>query len=433
MKKPFNTLIFFIMLFFVGQIYSVQYLIESVRIEKNRIDIAINNEFKNRYLYNDFFAEYSDEINLESLDYSLVTIPFIMHVISIVWVSGKTYYIESMDESLYYSLKRIRKIFKLLYPKTSWKGNLIPKTLVKNNVPLSEDTNKIALTFTSGLDSVCTSMRHRDKEQLLIHINRTGNTRQVCKFAQQFDHELILMRSNFIHILNYSVLDKLSQEIDFWWTGAIEGLSYAGMVAPILISKGYTTLLLPSSLSWDCPFVHLANPVIDNNIRFANVKVQHDSFDLSRVQKQEYLASLCAQEKIAPPELLVCSTKNCCRCEKCLRTINGFIAIGEPYRDYGFDIEEQKVIPLLKELLSGKLWSSRPFLWRFTIWNHMHIQQKVKERQARGETLSPYLRWFLSLDLESMFKKDRLHTQTIHWRNLLELSKKMFDEHSELH
>jgi biotin carboxylase len=425
MKKLLGIILFFFQLFSVNLSFSNLMLIESVQINRNIIDIVVNKEFKKQYLNDDFFAEYPDEVNLESLDYSIVTIPFIMQVISIIWISGKMYYIDSMDETLYYSLKRIRKIIKLLYLNTSWKGKLIPKRLVKNTLPLSEDTNKIAITFTSGLDSVCTSMRHRDKEQLLIHIDRTGNTRQVCKFAQQFGHELIFMRSNFIHILNYSVLNKLSPEIDFWWTGAIEGLGYAGMVSPILITKGYSVLLLPASNSWDCPFVHFANPIIDNNICFANVKIQHDSFDLSRVQKQEYLANLCAQEKIAPPELLVCSTKNCCRCEKCLRTINGFLALGEPYQDYGFDISEEKVIPLLKELLRGQLQR------RFLIWHNLCIQQKVKERQQHGERLSSYLQWFLSLNLEDMLKRDKLSSKTIHWRNLFELSKRMFNEQSE--
>ncbi len=222
-------------------------LIEELRINKNRIDVIINRDFKDQYLRDDFFVEYEDEINLEQLDYSIVTIPFIMNVVSMVWISGKRYCIESMDENLYYSLKKIHEIFELLYPNTSWNGELIPKKLVKNSVSLQEDGNRIALLFTCGLDSVCSSLRHRDKKQLLINIFRIEEVfgkeyeldykQQLIDFAQQYGHENSFMRSNFLDFLNHRVLNTISPEIDCWRTGAVEGLSWAGLVAPILVWK----------------------------------------------------------------------------------------------------------------------------------------------------------------------------------------------------
>ena len=47
-----------------------------------------------------------------------------MNVIAIVWISGNTYYVDEMDTEFYHSLIRIKKVFKTMYPKTAWNGEL---------------------------------------------------------------------------------------------------------------------------------------------------------------------------------------------------------------------------------------------------------------------------------------------------------------------
>ncbi len=53
-------------------------------------------------------------------------------------------------------------------------------------------------------------------------------------------------KSNYWSFLNLDALAKLSPEIQRWRLGAVEGLGWVGMTAPILFAKGYKTLLLPS-------------------------------------------------------------------------------------------------------------------------------------------------------------------------------------------
>ncbi len=110
-------------------------LIESMLVYKNRIDVIVNEEFKAKYLKSDFFAEYDSEIDLEKLDYSLQIMPFILNVVSIVWISGSHYYIDSMDENLFYSLQKVKKVVEALYPHTSFSGELIPRRLTTNVPP----------------------------------------------------------------------------------------------------------------------------------------------------------------------------------------------------------------------------------------------------------------------------------------------------------
>ena len=143
-------------------------LIESVTVNKNHIKIEVNKQFKEKYLTGNFFAEYDKDIDLSKLDYSIQIMPFIMNVLSIVWISGKDWYIDSMDQDLYASLDTIKEVFRRMYPRTKWEGRLIPHRLVKNVPPFKPDTNRIALLFSGGLDSTTSSLYHREKKQLLI-------------------------------------------------------------------------------------------------------------------------------------------------------------------------------------------------------------------------------------------------------------------------
>lgn len=87
-------------------------LIEGIKVARNRLSVAVNREFKRKYLKSDFFAEYDPEILLEQYDYSVLSLPFLLNVITIVWISGETYYVDEMDTELYYSLLRIKKSFR---------------------------------------------------------------------------------------------------------------------------------------------------------------------------------------------------------------------------------------------------------------------------------------------------------------------------------
>lgn len=150
---------------------SIEDLIVGESISKNRLEVQINEVFKAHYLTSDFFADYEDEdVDLTKLDRSLVLMPFLCNVVTIVWISGKKYAIDSLDEDLYHSFQTIKKVFQRLYPKTSWDGEIVPRKIVKNYAPatLKDSKKEIALLYSAGLDSTASSFNHLDKKQLLI-------------------------------------------------------------------------------------------------------------------------------------------------------------------------------------------------------------------------------------------------------------------------
>lgn len=405
-------------------IKSHENLIEDIHVTKNRIDVFINKDFKARYLNSDFFVEYEDpDVDLTKLGFSIVTVPMYMNIISLIWASGKKYHIDEMDKNLYFSLKKIKEIFKRLYPSTRWNGELIPHALIDNTntffVKKKNDAH-IALLFSHGLDSVCTSMRHIDKKQMLItawgHSDCPLNDKDLWRklknmiidFGQRFNHENVFIKSNYHDFINFKYLNKaITPEITLWRIEAIEGLGWLGLAAPLLLSKGYKKFYIASSYCWDNPYPQAALPFIDHNIKFADIAVIHDGFDLTRAQKNEYLARECKKQNINYLFMRVCvknfkSGKNCCKCEKCLRTITGFLILGEDLSKYGFKLTYEEAFKSIKDLFirlrTQKLVDRISYYWR-------ELQDLARKYFPESHTVRhDFLQWFIEQDINSITK-----------------------------
>lgn len=414
-----------------GVLYaSEENLFDSVLVDRNRMVIEINKEFKRKYLTADFFAEYDSRIDLSKLDRSIQIMPCLMNLISIVWISGKTYYVDSLDKELYASLKTVKKVFKKLYPRTAWKGKLIPRTLVTNTFTPKKDTKKrVALLFSGGVDSTASSLVHRKKRQLLVTVwghwdlplsnvdlwlTRKGHLK---KFARSFGHESSFIRSNYFWFLNRKVLDHISKEIPSWRILTVEGIGWAGLVAPLLLLKGYPILLHGSTISWDFPYPAAANPFIDDNIRFSGVGLKHDLFDINRLEKCSLIARIVKAKKLKRPFIRVCEEKiveNCCRCQKCLRTILEFLVIGENPMHYGFAENVEKSLERVQSLAHSYTMSAT------TVWHLCHIQEYLRARKEEGMFINPAFEWIFSLNLANKKGSEVGHAKRINWLDFIE-------------
>lgn len=396
-------------------------LIESVRIHKNRLDVAINNQFKEKYLTQDFFIEYDESINLEDLDYSIAILPFIMNVISLVWVSGKDYYVDSMDSEVVTSLEKIKKMFKIFYPKTAWNGRLIPRKVVKNKpIAKKQPPKKIALLFSCGVDSTASSLAHRDKQQLLITAwgqsalpldNPTfwnKNKSAILAYSKEHDHTNMFIKSNYYYFLNFKKLTRLSPEILTWRIDTIEDIGWAGMVAPILITHQVPVLHIASTETWDFPYPSAANPFIDACISFAGIRVKHDQFELSRFDKISLITHFCSHRLTEKPQLIVCQKKgdviNCNRCEKCLLTALSLFGLGANPAEYGFSLSlDDAKKNMIAFFNTGRFSSSG--LWQF----------KDLQKKLRALDLKNGMGWFKALDFTGKKPYDIKKARPIDW------------------
>ena len=326
------------------------HLIKSIKVNKNSLIITPNCEFKSNYLNDIFKATYDDNIDLENLDFSILSIPFIMSVISLVWESGKTYFIQAMDAELFNALKIIKDVYKVFYPNVAWNGELIPDQLITNHLEKRREP-LIGLAFSGGLDSTYSSLAHYPSKQLLITLfgfsqeikdNQWSLVKQRCReFSKQSGHINCFIESNFREFIDYSKLHERHPKMITWREYCQEAISIAGLSAPILILKQCPTFLISSSFHWRSPVPWGSHPFIDNNIRFSGVGVKNYTPDLNRQTKIQKLIDLCNVNDFPKPTLYVCNklkTKAlpCCKCMKCLMTINGILAEGENPKTFGF-------------------------------------------------------------------------------------------------
>ncbi len=450
-------------------------LIEKISVKGNKLTITPHSRFKKQYLKDTFFAEYETDINLEQFEYSVLSLPFIMNVISIVWISGDTYVVDEMDGELYESLKRIKRVFQTMYPRTSWDGELIPLTLVDSTTqshatPLTpsvvegviatSDENKThclptplaptcpvhslseggyreatdtrektALLFSGGLDSTSTALAHLDKKQLLItawgHWDLPLNEpalwqvrkKKITQFAEQFGNEVSSIKSNYQSFLNWEYLSNLTPEIKKWRLGAVEGLGWAGLCAPILLSKGYPTLRIASSHTWLYPYPSAASPFIDNNIHLHGLQVIHDQFNKTRLQKIAFVCDGYKHHAVEKPFLKICSVEkkfdsNCCNCRKCISTAIGFYALNKIPKTYGLPLSLEQAVKKTLELLAPQK------LNYYTILYFREVQEALKQRIAKGEKLPQELTSLLTIDLDTKIPYDTDDQHKLDWEDM---------------
>jgi hypothetical protein len=357
--------------------------------------------------------------------------PFIMNVISLIWISGENYHVESLDARLYESLKKIKKVFEILYPKTTWDGNLIPARLVDNPMPYKLDAEKhIALLFSGGLDSMVSSYALADKKQLLITawgqwdvpLEKPelwkGRKQRLIAYAQSKGHTNAFLKSNYNTFLNAEVLNALTPEIHHWRIDAIEGIGWAGLTAPILFSKGYTMLYIASSENWELHYPAMAIPYIDDNMSFSECRLKQHLFNYSRLQKIQWLAKERKRLGIDLLEIKGCSSrtvKNCLDCRRCLQTICALMLIGEDYKAYGYSISKKKVQHKVKERVKYSTVNHED------IYNYACLVKYMKELIAQGGSVPEELAWLLTVDFNPLRALDIRNQTTIDWERLHQL------------
>ena len=421
--------------FSTGEAAPAPQLIEDMQVSGSTIKVKINKDFKKKYLKGNFFVEYDKDINLEKFDYSILSMPFLMNVITIVWISGLTYSVQEMDKELFHSLERVKKVFEYMYPSTSWKGSVKPLKLVDHSTGLyapKEDKGcRTAILYSGGLDSFSTALNHKDKRLLFITAwghwdlplsqKELWNKRKskIKQFAHSVGGKLSTVRSNYTSFLRWEYLSKLTPEIKKWRLGAVEGLGWAGITAPILLSKGFPSLHIASSHSWLYTYPAAANPYVDNNLKFAGKRVIHDQFDKTRVQKIEGIVKACSSKEKCP-FLKVCSTekqedKNCGACRKCVTTAIGFYACDADPSKFGIAPTGKAAVSKALELLKPNKQNM------YTLLYFKEVQHRIKNDRSLSSATKKLLKPLLSVDLSSKSPWDIKSQVCLDWKSMQHL------------
>ena len=208
----------------------------------------------------------------------------------------------------------------------------------KSHLPTPRTQERAGFFFSGGIDSLTTLRTNRldfplehpgsFKDGLLIYGIERGEEPEFFKqvvssmseIAQDADIRLIPAYTNIRH---------LDEDSAFW------GKEFQGAVLSAVahaFSQRFTTVTIPSSFDIFNLYPYGSHPLLDPNYSSSDLRIRHDSILLSRFAKTK----LVADWDVALQNLRVCNRKelikpgalNCGKCEKCIRTMTGLLALG---------------------------------------------------------------------------------------------------------
>ena len=360
------------------------------------------------FLEDTFFVQYDSEVNINNVDKSILVIPFISLVAPVAWAVGADVKVDRIDETYLHSLAKVRNVFKDFYPQFSCSNNIEAKNIVRNHF----GGKRTGLLFSGGLDSITSYVRHKEKRPDLILVwgadfrlyeeeSLNKVTQGASRLTNQDEIMLLQVKTN-MRILNERLLTS-EFKVD-WYSKVSHGLMLLGMCPPISAVRAIATIIIASSYTKEFKAPWGSHPLIDNNISWADVRVVHDAYDLSRQQKLKYLSK-------RSPEYLsylrVCPFSavriNCLNCEKCFRTIVGLTLEGIDPRKCNFHVDENIFARIKDSFLKGRiaLGEDESYMWQ-------DIQQNIPQEinnDIHGS--SEFLIWFKNFDL-SQYRENKL-------------------------
>ena len=385
-------------------------IINSIDKVKNRISYTyeIYGEWKKYFINKEkFFIEYTEDI--EDVPYGINIIPFLCNVLPISWIFDGEIVIEQIDKDFYNSISDFKKGYIDMYPMIDFLGTLTVKEIIKYKV---EDNNKSLALFSGGVDAFYTLLSNIDKKPYIATIwgadikleDKNGWNKVIShtkKTAKLYDINYTWMKSSFRMFIDEGRLsqDVYSRANDGWWHGFQHGIGLIGHVAPFIYKKRISKIYIAASFTVKekGKVTCASDPSIDDKVRFCGAKVKHDGYQSSRQDKISFICDYSRKNNTEIP-LRVCweSTggDNCCRCEKCYRTLFGILAEKENPRKYGFNYSDKEFDNIIFDLKNRVSISN--FRWKY-------IQDRFRENYEIKE-LDKNLRWFYRKDIKNIDK-----------------------------
>ena len=351
-----------------------------------------------------YFVEYSFPV--ERIKAAILVIPFLGNILPAAWLCDADVTVPICDEDFYYSLPKIREGFEQMYPGLRWNGTFTAEKIQKNR---KKNTAGSLLLFSGGVDAYASLIRHKEElpdlcmiwgsdVPLTEHKGWTLLNRKAQKTAAEFDCSLTTVRSSFRNVLNTGRLrEQIRETGESWWHGFQHGLALLCLAAPAAWQKGRRTVYIASSFTEEDQVLCGSDPRIDNQVRFFDARCVHDARDLSRKDKISLISSFSSRThtKILPH---VCwqttSGINCGHCEKCWRTMLGFLSEKKNPKEFGF--------PSYRDMGTlGEEIARNAELLKTNIVPHFGPVQEAFRKNYTEEELPRSLQWLLKEDLSA--------------------------------
>ncbi len=393
--------------------------VDNIIVSENRVEVRFSTEGEiAKYFHEEhvFWCEYS--IPVKGVQESVAVIPFVSNILPIIWLSDATLELPSLDARFYHCIEDIKDGYRNMYPGLSFRGRIICDNICEyrecGSSMSSDNNSESAMLFSGGVGAFSTLLSCCSEKPILITVRgadiKLGDTNgweivrnHTMKTAMLFNSSYATISTNFKMFIDYVELDNwlINASGDNYWHGFQHGIGLIGLTAPLSGVLGFNKLYIASTFNNEQlgQFTCASDPRIDNCVKFTNLDVVHDGCAYSRQEKVDRIVSY-AQQTGRYPVIRVCwmhdGGVNCCRCEKCLRTIFEIYAAGGVPEDYGFGMSENElrhsrrnmIIYGFSQDLRKKYWDSIQSLFR----------------KKRPVVLPKELEWIYSTDLKHPYR-----------------------------
>lgn len=344
--------------------------------------------------------------SISEIPESIRIIPLLSQLLPLVWVVGADVFVPVCDQDYYDAMDAVRDGYRKMYPMMSFGGTMMVEQLEKNH--RTEQTGKTIVCYSGGVDSIDTILTHITENPILVSLwgsdvlwseeeSWCNLEKQLSQNAEMLGLNTISIRSSFRKLLNEGQLDwVVSSSGDGWWHGFQHGLGILGHMAPIAWKTKTYTIYIASSFTEKDKHTCASDPTIDNYVRFCGAHVIHDGYEKNRQQKIQEIVKYVNMTK-KQIKLHVCWEKrdgfNCCKCEKCWRTMLALATENSDPVKFGFTNYHGT-----KELRK-KIEEDPSFLGINRLSRYLPIQRRLTELIAEGNCPDD-LKWFCEMDLE---------------------------------
>lgn len=373
----------------------------------------------------EFSFEY--DFNISQIPSSILSIPFILKVLPLVWIYDLDLFVEELDSDFIDSIEEIKKIYSKKFPQFTYKGQITVGKVIKQTVTENEN----ALLFTGNVEDVYSLIYFsKDKPRLLALSDNLKNS--------EFDR---IKAYSSIFGLNYSIVN-LSQSNAFtllyfkteyeekYLNEFYDCFAKYGYFAPITYYYGIK-YIYPGSFENRIAEQKSSNINLSDAchlLQFSGTKfLPYDFNEMSYVEKVSFICrySACNNVKF---DLNFCQNPerngNRCICERCLRTIMAILAEGFSPNDYGFNFNDEIMEDAIDEIKSGKIILT-PDSWKDIVLKLSSDIQTTKENILAAYLIEKYPDW---CNDKSLCKSTNINlVSTIQPKNVLIEPEKIFD------
>lgn len=380
--------------------------------------------FKKHSMYIEYINE--KNIDLSDIPTSILNIPLISNLLPVVWFVDCELIIDELDETFYNAIPNLKKGYSYMYKKASLKGKVTINKLVDNTYEYEREYISL---FSYGVDSLNTVLKYIDEKPMIltlwgadIPIHRKEGWHalkdNVDQFARDYDLTNFFVKSDFRKVLDTDKLyDCYKDQLNHggnWWLTAQHGIVLIGQATILAYFYKVKNILIASTYPYTQEDIDkkmnivtcASSPFIDNEFKFSSCNVIHDGWELTRPEKVDKIVEYAKQNK-KTFNMHVCWYSphgiNCNVCEKCSRTYTYLMAIGEDPSNYGFSVDEEKLMKVEKDFKrvyynKEKLGGWPPHTNLLYVWKN--TQEILKQDEDYWKTTP--LKWLLDIDFDEI-------------------------------